>query len=415
MGETDAVRSPLDSSVDLFRKLDIRTDVNGISVDCLPRESNLLDKLFVVILRDLGLFAILGETSLVRIDNDNAVIAIKAHLLALANFLDDVLHTHDGRNTQSTSHDGGVGRSTSNFDRKPFDLGCIKRRGFGRREVVSHDDSLFSEIVKSGRRLSQQYFEQLTFDVANVLSALRNVTRVHFSKTTQIGADHAGHGCFGRKEPGTNALDDFVTKRGITSHVAVTLENLSRDLQILSELLDVLIEPRTDVLNRVVITSDFRVHLILRDGPVWRSLTEDERRRDRYARRYGNPSQCFHLVFGHASQRPVSGYGEPQDASPLGTASSREKCSQYALIFVELTLNELDHCLHGSFGVLPADADLDGLSVLGAKGKNAEHALGVHLLSPLLPSDGNARIVTLRHLGESRRGSSVKPVLVGDF
>ena len=78
-------------------------------------------------------------------------------------------------------------------------------------------------------------------------------------------------------------------------------------------------------------------------------------------------------------------------------------------------LDEIDDRLHGSFGVVAADNNLDGFTVLRAERENAENTLRVYFLPAGLPRNLDRGVIALCDLSESSRCSSVKPVLVGDF
>src|SRR5437867_6846583 len=279
-----------------------------------------------------------------------------------------------------------MGGSASNVDGKALHPVAIQQGCFTRRQIVSHNDRLLGLLLGSRELLSQQSAKELLLNVGEVVGPLRNVLRLHLLKTPVVSSQDDRKGVLCAVELRAYALHNFAPERGIRNHVAMALEDLLRELQLIAKPGYLLVHLGDGLLDGTMEALDFALDHGLSDRPSADAqifLAQHNSLPDANARRYGYPSLCLHMALGS--------------------------------FFAEVLFDQSDHCRHGLFGILTRGPNPDPLSLFGAQCQDPKDALGVHFFLAFSSGYANGGLKLLGNLGQTGGSPSVEAVSVGDF
>ena len=257
-----------------------------------------------------GVRLVLVDRLLVRIDDDDAAIAVDDDLIAAADDLGQVLEGDDGRNAQRTGHDGGVAGPPAGVGGHPFDVIPVEAGRLGGAQLPRHDDDLLSQVQDVFPLGPEQLPEQTPLDVVDVRGPLADVGVLDVR--LEVGRDlpqHRGDGILGRHGLRLDHVGDPAPQAPVPQEAQVHGEDIL-DVPAGRLILPPLerIQLVNGLLKGVADALDLRGPLGGLNFPPWDSVIlriHDERFTDRYPRRDRN--SLFDLHAGFVSSQDVPG------------------------------------------------------------------------------------------------------------
>ncbi len=157
----------------------------------------------------------------VRIDQDDAPVAVDDDRVAAVGNLGQVLQRHDGRDAERPGDDRRVtgsptGVGSDALDELPVEAGRLRRA-----QLPRHDDHFLAQTFEVLPLASEQLPEKASFDIVDIGGALAHV---RIGEVLKAGGDlpqHGGDGVLGADRLGMDQVRDLPAQRAVPQKTQV--------------------------------------------------------------------------------------------------------------------------------------------------------------------------------------------------
>ena len=129
---------------------------------------------------------ILKEGLVRGIDDEHAIEAIKQHVITGGHVFAGGLKANHGRDTQGTSHNGGVRGLAADIGSKSLREISVQRGGLRRRQVVPYENVWLGEVRKILGAMASEMSEHTAGHITNIGCAFTQVFILHRAKGVRI-------------------------------------------------------------------------------------------------------------------------------------------------------------------------------------------------------------------------------------